>query len=102
MSEYKSRAERTTHSEHFDWVEEIQGGAWSGLRNARTMFRINEAHSSQGEVFLLYCQFTGVLTLSAEHDSMQKAQEAADRYFEDWAHALGLKVSEQWWKESHG
>lgn len=99
----KTRAERTTHSKHFDWIEDPNGGAWYGHRNAMTVMKIEylgygryDADKSTHE---LSSRLIGHTSLSRAFVGLEAAQEAADKLWEDWAHAFGLKVDRQWWKE---
>lgn len=94
----RSIADRTTRSEHFDWVEWRGGGHWDGKRNARRIFEITEVNP---------CLFILEFPLVASPrtwpcETLEAAKEQADKEFADWAHVLGLKVGEEWWKESRG
>lgn len=91
----RSIAERTTRSEYFDWIEWRGGERWSGQRNAQKLFEITQIND---RLFILEMPMLSSAR-SWPCESLEAAKEQADKEFADWAHTLGLKLGQEWWKD---
>lgn len=97
----KTREERTTRSKHFDWVEAVGGDLWFVKRNAQTLFTVRrDDWTDEFKLVETTLHNAGVgLGPQIRRLSLDAMKDVIDKRFEDWAHALGLKIGPEWWKE---
>lgn len=94
MTEVRTRAERTTTSKHFTWIEDVSGAGWSGQRGRLTLARINLGTTDNeglGRYELTSAVFTSA-TYATPCPDLEEAKRVADLYFERWVMQVGLEI----------
>lgn len=96
----RRREERTTRSRYFDWVEDVTGEYWYGLRNTKVFFMIEKIYNDDGEPrYFLGSALRINMPGRREYLRVEAAKKAADTSLEDWTHSWGLMIGPEWWKE---
>lgn len=88
----RTRAERTSHSKHFEWIESFAGGEWVGRRANVTLMKITAGTSTHEGIgrFELVSRLDGQLSFPRPFATVEEAQKAADAKFEQWVTMMGL------------
>lgn len=98
----KTREERTTQSQHFDWVENLVVERWTAYRNGLAVMAVEykpQYKSTDGLSYELSSRLPGQSGFAQGFATLEIAKDMADKRWADWVHMMGLVPGTEWWKE---
>lgn len=89
----------TVESRHFNWRQHANGvQRWTGSRNAMPIMTIVYDPSREredGRPYELVSSLPGHTSFAQGFPTLALAQERADKCWEEWVHAMGLRVTQK-------